>query len=451
MIVITQKPTATILGETSIWNAAGNPIVYKLQRKDQQFNQVNNNGGFVQLQFNGVNLVSFFTVSDSIYVKSDNGVYASYGTVTARVFSGGNTLVTTDQAYTSAATTGFTNNDTQRADYRVSIDLVNASNVPFNPDPIEYQPDPTGYLLLNVSGIVRSLILPDNNTALSSFGCVDDSGIYLSFYLGYTEIWESSANVQSIDTQQVIAVLGSLQIPSTYGGNLAEYSSFNDGGPIGKWLTKLTTPVMWRGWPFSLDAIINEGVSGNIYVDAGSNTSTPALFSGKVISAVLTGATDSANDTFTVSIKRSTGPTQIVETKTIEVQEPCQNPVLLMARNSLGGTLFWMFDFNQEYRYDYGDGRKAKRLLLYTNNLTINRWQALQEFITLGDVYRNSITEFTSSTIKTSSRIGQQVYVVNQDGTKVGVIALPANNSTQTRRQKHFFELEIEFPEEFAV
>jgi hypothetical protein len=110
-----------------------------------------------------------------------------------------------------------------------------------------------------------------------------------------------------------------------------------------------------------------------------------------------------------------------------------------------------MFDVNQEYTFDYGNGRKAKRLVLTTVNLTINEWESLQDFITLGEVYRENIVEFTSTTDATSRRIGQQVYVLNQDGTKIGVIALPTRNTTRTKQIRHIFELEIEYPEEFAV
>jgi hypothetical protein len=110
-----------------------------------------------------------------------------------------------------------------------------------------------------------------------------------------------------------------------------------------------------------------------------------------------------------------------------------------------------MFDISQEQGYDNANGIKAKRHGLFTNHLTLNQWEALQDFITLGETYRNNITEFTSATIKTSSRIGQQLYVVDADGAKIGVIASPTGNSTFTRQVRHLFNLEIEYPEEFAL
>jgi hypothetical protein len=108
-----------------------------------------------------------------------------------------------------------------------------------------------------------------------------------------------------------------------------------------------------------------------------------------------------------------------------------------------------MFDVDQDYTFDYGNSIKAKRQVLKTNNLTINEWESLQDFISLGEVYRNNIVEFSSTTIKTSSRIGQQAYVISSAGVKTGVIVIPTNNSTRTRQIKHYFEIEIEYPEEF--
>jgi len=458
-IVITQRPTQTISAETSYWNAVGNPIVYKLQRKDYVFNQVNDNGGFAEVQINGVNVTTEFFSGDVITVVSDNGVYDAFGAVTSRAFSGGNTLVRTDIPYTAAAPGGYLNNESTKSNYRIQINILDpATSGAINEDPCEYQPTPKGYLLLDVSGMVRPFISPDNNTALTPSAIVDDSTVYLNFVLGYTEIFTDSLETESVDTDTITAVFGALQIPSLYGGNMALYASFIDGTPASKLLTKFDTPVMWRGWPFSISAIVSEEVTDNtafraIATTAGTNNiGTPADYSGKVIDAVMTGsAYDNATDTsFTIALRNTTASINLSETKTIELTDPCANPVLLMARNSLGGVLFWMFDFTQDYYYDYGNDVKARRKVLFANHLTINRWDALQEFVTLGDVYRNNIEEFTSSTIKTSTRIGQQVYAVNQDGTKVGVVVIPTRNLTKTKFRKHSFEIEIEYPEEFT-
>ncbi len=142
--------------------------------------------------------------------------------------------------------------------------------------------------------------------------------------------------------------------------------------------------------------------------------------------------------------------TTITETIRINIQESCDNPVYLLGRNSLGGCIQWMFGTNQEYGFDFGNDTKAKRLTLFTENLSINEWESLQDFITLGQVYRNNIVEFTSATIKTSTRIGQQVYDVDDDGNKIGVVVIPTRNRSETRQIRHTFEIEIEYPKIFT-
>lgn len=179
----------------------------------------------------------------------------------------------------------------------------------------------------------------------------------------------------------------------------------------GKFLTKLQSPVFWEGYPALISAIVGEEVSGNVYLQATGDATTPADLSGQLVHFDLNQITIADGDEITLIEDGSLDDPEISETLTIEVREPCENPIMLMGRNSLGGVLQWLFEGSQEYRFDYGNGVKAKRLVLYTDNLTLNQWEALQDFITLGEVYNNNITEFTSGTIKTSTRIGQQLYV----------------------------------------
>jgi hypothetical protein len=155
--------------------------------------------------------------------------------------------------------------------------------------------------------------------------------------------------------------------------------------------------------------------------------------------------------------------------------DPCKNPVMLIARNSLGGVLQWLFEISQEYTFDYQNGRKAKRLILFADNLTINEWEALQDFVTLGDIYQETIYDVNpmgptaaiqesaypeaglfpyqsgavepAETVRTSARVGQQVYILHEDGTKTGVIVVPTKNKTTTKRERHSLTLEIEYPE----
>jgi hypothetical protein len=136
----------------------------------------------------------------------------------------------------------------------------------------------------------------------------------------------------------------------------------------------------------------------------------------------------------------------VSEAKSIEVAQPCKNPVLLFWKNSLGGDAFWLFDHDQEVSY-VTSGRKAKRMILSTNNLTEGQWHALNELNHIGEVYKDNIVELTSSLNKTHTKVGTQVYVVDSNGNKTGVIVIPTRNVMFTHMQKHEFRIEIEFPE----
>ena len=142
-LTVTQRPSIVHEGETSRWNALKNPVVYKMQRKDFTFDQINNNAGNIQLQFNAVDVTSSFAVGQTVRVKSDNGVYDGFGSVTAEAFST-NTLITINIPYVSTAPGGFVNNLTTRLNYRVEIEVYNSDNELLNDVPFYFSPDSGG-------------------------------------------------------------------------------------------------------------------------------------------------------------------------------------------------------------------------------------------------------------------------------------------------------------------
>lgn len=472
-LVITQRPETTISGETSRWNAVGNPIVYKMQRRDYDFDQVNNNGGLLQLQFNSVDLSLDFTISDVVYMKSDNGVYSAAGTVTAVSFST-NTLVTVDITYVSPAPGGLVNNHTTRPGYNVSVLAYEFDGTPLHESPFVYSPDSTGLVTAIVSAILRPPLSPDNNFNPAGINMQEDAGVYRSFYIDYLEDWtgNTGSDVYESDVANIFhVILGARQIPAPYGGNMAEYVTWEDRSPLGNWLTRFSKPVMWKDYPLYIGFIAGElsavtayrlllanelPISGSSHFGTGNTATDHNTVKIIDFNNVYEVGTFDDNDKNLLAVLLYNSPpftdadyiTEVIE---IEVRDVCRNPIMLLGRNSLGGPMQWVFEWTQEYTFDYGNDRKAKRLVLHTDGLTLNQWEVLQDFITLGQVYRNNLLELTSTTIKTSTRIGQQVYVVEPDGSKIGVIVIPTKNQTKTRQYNHEFEIEIEFPEVFAV
>lgn len=230
---------------------------------------------------------------------------------------------------------------------------------------------------------------------------------------------------------------------------------------MGQFLARLDRPKLWDGYPFLLSAAIGD-IEDSIkivlkgYNSAGAlqatNESTAASYINSVVDFNLNEVYGSLSGIKYITAYLETDLGEVLtDTMTIDVIEPCANPVYLVGRNSLGGVLSWMFDLNQDKFDDYGNQEKAGRLVLTSVGTTINQWNALSDFITLGEVYKNNIVEFTSETIKTSTRIGQQVYDVDSDGNKIGIIVIPIKNKTRTKQLKHIFELEIEYPETFTA
>lgn len=166
-VTITQKPFQTISSEDSKWSASGNPVVYKFQRSDYTFNQVNNNGGFVQLQINGADYTADFTNGGLLYVKATNNEYDTVCTQTAEAFSGGNTLITTDIPYTGVAPGGFVNIDDLKPLYRVYIEVYRYLGVDYDDSNNEllgtfnFSPTSTGYTVVDIAATLQANMSPD--------------------------------------------------------------------------------------------------------------------------------------------------------------------------------------------------------------------------------------------------------------------------------------------------
>ncbi len=569
-ITVTQRPviTATV---SSLWNAVGNPILYKFTRKDYSFNQINNDAGNVQLQFSGVNISSAFTSGQILWLESDAGTYSVSAEVISSTYSAPNTLVRLDTAYVSNDT-GYVNNNTTRLNYKLSIGVYTSALV----GTIRVSPDKKGNITADISKVLWSALSPNIDSDITTNTDVfTDSNSYKSFYIKYNELWIGSSEIETDDSANTFyTVYGARQIPSLYGGNVIEYAytnvlyalddtDFTTGwsnngngtvawtfglnmsvslgvgqtsqrtlrtcsligditykikinsnvttleaaraelylsngqswGNIGtlSWLspdltysftptsdvtsielrlqattgspqvdiqdveiyvsqkqalTKFSELKMWRDWPLLLSFILNENdtsttLSISPYSSAGASSSSVTHFNLNEI------ITDQTPQSYIAKLVNSTIVTS--NPVTINLVDACENPIMLIGRNTLGGALCWLFDVSQEYTFVYEDGAKRKRLVLIAENLTLNEWESLQDFITLGEVYKDNIVEFTSSVIKTSSRIGAQVYAVDQDGNKTGVIVIPTENRTNTKQERHVFTLEIEYPEIFTT
>ncbi len=462
-LTVTQRPSTTISGNTSKWNAAKNPIVYKMQRKDYSITAVTDSGGALRITVN-TNLVTLTTAQGGVvlsghtmWVATDNGVYNGLYTV-ATVTNAANSVVTfTAGTYIAAATTGYINL-MRRINYRVRVDIYNAANTLIQT--ASYSPDKAGLLQADVSTPILNTLSVDNVADyVTGFVTQDETTAYVKFYIKYLEIWNSSAETETNDSaNQFFALYGARQIGDLYGGNLAEYVNYEDATPLAVFLTKFTRPSVWRGYPFSIHTITSDNQTTNSnfrieYFDlAGSSISsnvvTKAANAGELIRFSPNNALAIPSNAATVQIRyERTGIVVLSQTITCDIKDPCSNPIHLYWRNSLGGDAFWMFDFNQTYSYRYDNGRKAERYVLFASNLTDNEFDAINDLNTLGEVYNPAYTELTTSVNKSQARIGAQVYMMDATGKKTGVIVIPTEISTKTRYSRNKIQITIELPE----
>lgn len=443
------------------FNAVGKPIIYKLRREDYQFNQINDNGGFAQIQINGSDLTVYFEVGDSAYIE---GIESS--TVTASAFSGGNTLLTLDISFTSTST-GYINNNSKRGDYKIEVEVFNAeTNASLGPR-LVHDPDPAGEILANISGIVKTF-LSANWEEVSVNEAEEETS--LKVYIKYQEfydvtLWELIDDVAN----PIICVFASLPMllgspPDftryVHGGNMLSFFPEDD---TKLWLTRFNVASMWRGWPFTLSFIWPEALTDiNRRVkqyDSEDNelSDTVTVLTADVdnIHRMDVGDVNVLAKRLVVSLEdgSASGEVPITSELTIDVKDPCDSQILLFWKNSLGGDSWWMFDESQDYEVAYPSGRKVNRMGLFSDNLKIKDWDAINELNSPTEVINSNIVDYEMSDVidKTQFRNDQQVFIVTEDLVKVGVIVIPANNQTKTIYKKHAIEITIELPELFTV
>lgn len=445
------------------FNAVGNPVIYKLRREDYQFNQINDDGGFAQIQINAVDLTSYFQTGNSVYIQ---GLGAA--TITASSFST-NTLVTVDIPFTITST-GYINNNSKRTDYKLDVEIFNAeTNASLGPR-IVSDFDQAGEVKVNIAGLVKTFL--SANWESPTVNEVEEE-TSLKVYIKYQEfydvtLWElidDVANPVVCVFAIIPLLLGSPPDFTRYihGGNLIQFYPEDD---TRYWLTRFNVPSYWRGWPFSLSFIWPEDIlsinrrvkqynSEGTEIGTIGGTVTALTYDGDKIHRMGLGTLHADAKELIVTLEDGdvSGEVPILDDLTIEVKDPCESQVLLFWKNTLGGDAWWMFDESQEYEQSFPGGRRVKRMRLFSDNLKIKDWDAINEINSASEVINSNIVDYEMSNVidKTHFRNDQQVFIVTQDLVKVGVIAVPASNATKTIFKKHAVEINIELPELFTV
>jgi hypothetical protein len=203
------------------FSAVGNPIVYKLRREDHTVAQVNNNGGFAQLQVNGDNYTSYYQVGNVVFIGIEN--YFVAATITASSYSGGNTIVTVDALY-NGTDSGYVNNLSKLTDYKIGITILTTGATALGPM-FEYAPSNDGLVVVNLSNIIKAYLKAELEN-IPVLNAVEEY-TSLEFYISYQDYYDGTwhGEVRDVEHPQV-AVFSSMQILT----NLKKFEVNQDGG-----------------------------------------------------------------------------------------------------------------------------------------------------------------------------------------------------------------------------
>jgi len=439
-----------------------NPIVYNLRREDFQFDQINDNGGFAQIQINGSDETDVFEVDDEVYIEG-----IGPATVTASSFST-NTLITADIAYTATGT-GFINNLSKRTDHKIEVEVFDFDTDESLGPRIVVDAGEDGLVKADISGILRAYLSADwEEVALNEVEATTSKKVYIVVQ----EFYDQTYWIEDSDQlNPIIAVFGFIPIllntpPNfqryAHGGNLLSYFPEDDER---KFLTRFRRPSVWRDYPFSISFIWPSSIEfidrrvkqydseGNELSDdlEPLETGGSAPFVSDRVHRLAVGTINALATELKLSLE-SDGD-QITEGITLQVKDACEMPVLLFWKNCLGGDCFWLFDESQEYEHNYPSGRRVKRLQLFADNLTMDEWDAINELNSVTEVMAKNIVDYElSNTIdKTHFRNDQQIFIISADAEKCGVIAVASGSDTKTPYKKHAIQITIELPEFFTV
>lgn len=440
-----------------------NPIVYHLRRQDYNFDSVNDSGGLLQLQFDSVNLTAYFQVDDVLYIQG-----VGTATVTDSATSSGDTLVTVDVAY-ATIDPGYVNNLSKRTDYKIEVEVFDfETNLAIAPR-LVLSPNAAGEVKADISGIVRAFLSADwNEVALNE----PEQGTSKKVYIKYQEFYDATYfDLISEAASPIVCVFAFIPIMLSCPPNFSRYPhggnmlSYFPGGGTRKFLNRMSEPRMWRGYPFSLSFIWPSSISaidrriiqydseGNLLSNdlASLNAGSGEIFTDRVHRLDLSAILDP--DAARVLVSLESSGSAITEQLTVNVLDPCPNQVLLFWKNCLGGDTFWMFDESQDFEFAYPTGRRVRRMRLMTDNLTLDQWDAINELNSPSDVFALNIVDYEMSDVvdKTHFRDDNQVYIINADATKLGVVTVAQPRSTRTGYRKHAMEVMIELPEFFTV
>lgn len=207
-LTLIQEPSLTVDMKVSYWNAAGNPIRYKFQRKDYPIGIYTNKTGFVRIQVTGVDITSKLSVGDYIYTNDVQ--YSGRHICTEVEFISPHTFILIDVPYVSNTSSGGFFNIVKRT-YKVNIDLFNPDNTLLFSS-VQYSDNSVGIVTAFIDSVIKAFLSLENDfdyTGTDSI--VEDTNFYKKLYIKYTEIIDGVSG-SPVSATPIYAVYGCRQI-----------------------------------------------------------------------------------------------------------------------------------------------------------------------------------------------------------------------------------------------
>lgn len=259
-INITKRPEKYIGSQFSRWTALHNPINFEVSRTD--FNVINTairafihpTLPTVKTDANPAELPLFVQPGDRIYLKS--GVYTGIQTV----LSVTGQYITIDATYSNVGGSGWVNLIDYLTNFKIGFRL--RSNITGEIiDGGFYTPDGTGLAIINVNGLLKKLLVTEDNYSYILQNQKNDGlsgGFAVEYSINYNIGELNIAGTYIADSTEYFWLSAAQQVLDFYGQNMADFVPLNQADYYAKFLTLFNQPTIWVGLPSAIHFIYSE-------------------------------------------------------------------------------------------------------------------------------------------------------------------------------------------------
>lgn len=279
--LITRRPQKLFTGSAkfSRWTGIHNPYNFEFTRQDYGVFNVLIRPSYsstlptIYTDGDPATLPTFVSAGDQIYLNSGvyNGVYT--------VDSVNGQYITIDTPFIGNGNAGRVNLIDRLQNFKAFINIYDGVTDALI-ESVYPKPDSTGFLIYDVSGVIRSLLNTQAEANQSVINVAND-GISGSFKIGYGATYKfvsPSVTIdvtipETIDPSVYYWLSAAKQIDGNtsdgidgIGQNLKDHVPKNLNGSEAKFLTMFETPTYFEGFPFTLSFLYDEDFE-TVYLD----------------------------------------------------------------------------------------------------------------------------------------------------------------------------------------